>query len=88
MSDVISWAMPTPLWSLLHSTIVLYDTKNVPPFLITNSPIYICMHKMKPAIGLQVESITSDCFHIEIDQCNVDPQSPLIKTNKQKCDPV
>ena len=26
LGDVILWAMPTPLWSLLYSTIVLYDT--------------------------------------------------------------
>ena len=25
LGDVISWATPTPLWSLLYSTIILYD---------------------------------------------------------------
>ena len=25
--DIILWAMPTPLWSLLYSTIVLYDSE-------------------------------------------------------------
>ena len=25
MGDAISWATPTPLWSLLYSTIVLHD---------------------------------------------------------------
>ena len=25
LGDIFSWAMPTPLWSLLYSTIVLYE---------------------------------------------------------------
>ena len=25
MGDVVSWATPTPLWSLLYGTIILYD---------------------------------------------------------------
>ena len=27
LGDVFSWATPTPLWSLLYSTIVLYDSE-------------------------------------------------------------
>ena len=38
LGDILSWAMPTPLWSLLYSTIVLYDMsllyKNVVIFTV------------------------------------------------------
>ena len=47
MGDVISWARTTPLWSLLHSTIVLYDSSGGEQYLLglcDNEKTYISIN--------------------------------------------
>ena len=64
MDDIISWALPTPLWSLLYTTIVVYDTQSI---LLLEQKITLCFIQQKEGdiadqlshVGIMASSHTS-----------------------------